>query len=395
MDVEAIPSNDAHSVQTSQAHLIEHMIYGDFGNGSVIKRLFHQNKIPCTYFFEPYQTTWDDKKSFKNALHFFDTPYSEIGLHCHAFSLPNKLRTKLSICTPDWFLDTRSLSKVFKQGKKKIEEVLGDNINSFRSGRLDSYPNMEQAILDAGMLIDSSYISTRQASFSYSPAPTIPNFICNHKETVEIPITGYLSNGNIKALDFNNSSFEEICYIIYRALELNIPTITMLMHSWSFNLTTESSLLHKRFHVGENRELQNKFKYLVEFLRAISQVTLSTLTQTVETCTIPASNYNLKELKERPDAFQLNLAPLQVFATSSKNRITAQCIPNLEKFTSEIEFAYYLLADNKRIETIWYTSNDTVTFQTQLPIEGHIEVTGFVREKSTPDNKYSKRTSLL
>jgi len=63
--------------------------------------------------------------------------------------------------------------------------------------------------------------------------------------------------------------------------------------------------------------------------------------------------------------------------------------------TGDVEYAFYLLKGSERIATQWYGKQCEFVFDPQdLTAKDPLDVTGFAREVSNPENKYFKRVSV-
>ncbi|VVS92357.1 asparagine synthase-related protein [Desulfoluna spongiiphila] len=389
MDVEAFGIDDPYAVQTANEYLLEKLVYGDFGEGSIIQSLFHSNQIPCTYFIEPFLSVWKNRQDFAEAIRFFGSEYSEIGLHCHAFSLQDEIKKHLEIDCKDWFLYPAMWSKILCFGKTTIERELKRSINAFRTGRLDIYPEMGMALKEAGFTIDSSY-ADRVPAYAYAQGFCTGNNAISNESITHIPITCYSVQERKKLLDFNSSSFDEICFSVFKALELGIPSVAMLLHSWSFNCTEQHNTLYKVIHSGTSKELVNKFYHIVDFINNSKNINITTVSDNKVVQRLSTQSFSKVE-----DVFELYPPPLKVEAYLEANTIWVHCIPNRDKFNGQLEYAYYLLFDDVRVETIWYTRKDTMCFQTQPQSGKIIEVIGFVREIDVPAKMFNRRVSII
>jgi hypothetical protein len=159
MDVEAFPVNDATAYHTAQARHIECLIYSDFGAGSDIEKTLHANRVPYTAFFESYSPVWTSDAAFNAAARFFLKPFSEVGLHCHAFSIAEPIAKNLRLF-PGWVRRPTKFAEVLLWGKRRLENALAAPVTSWRNGSFDIYPHMTDSLALSGLSVDSSLSDT-------------------------------------------------------------------------------------------------------------------------------------------------------------------------------------------------------------------------------------------
>lgn len=383
MDVEAFPVADIHGYHTATCQLIDRLIFSDFGFGSDIDALLHQNKIPCTYFLEPYLSVWSDSTRFAEAVNFFSRPWSEIGLHCHAFSLPQTMLEAFGL-KPGWCCDSAALERVLRDGRQRITGVSGEKVEAYRAGRLDIYPDFEKAVGNAGFSIDSSFAEGRDAwHFNFSPK-NLNNGVQRYGDLVEIPVTAYRTHGKPGILDFNGSSFEEVCFVVTRALEIGLPAVTMLMHSWSLSSLHEYPCLAKGFHYASSPLWREKLMRILDFLHDLKQVRLATLGETAALG---------KKMFTRSSASDIVFPPpaLCLLARREGRKVMGKCVlADTGQFKSP-EFAFYLLVNGKKRAERWYEKSAEASFPWPKQVTLHdVALQGFVREADDPEG-----TSML
>jgi len=391
MDVEAFGIGDYFASHTaSDDNIIDRMIYSNFGNGSNIKKYLIDKKIPCTYFIESYSDTWKDELEFKNAVDFFSTKHSEVGLHCHAFSIPANLKRELKL-DYDWAFKPNQLFKVISWGKKRLDTALGNSVpvNSYRSGRLDVYPEMEAAIQAAGFSIDSSLIDGVDRYHYEERTISLGNGMFEYNGLTQIPITSYKVGKRTSSFTFNPTGFEDMCKIIFQALQDELPSLTMLSHSWSFGRVAESSSSGKKFHIETEPLLIEKFNKLMEFINNVPSIQLSSLTNTA------------KELKGAPSSRQpasnLNTKPelLKVEIIKTGNQIVATSKPNTSRIKGELEYAFYLIHTGEKLDKRLYTTSNEVCFDIPTLVEySDLLVRAFIRIKGENKPHFAKSVSV-
>lgn len=80
--------------------------------------------------------------------------------------------------------------------------------------------------------------------------------------------------------------------------------------------------------------------------------------------------------------------PLQVNAERKGNHITATCQVGEGHFEGILEYAFYLMSDEKKLAVRWYMEDPIVHFDVPMDYAAkRLVVRGFVREKENPDRK--------
>jgi len=391
MDVEAFGIGDYYSNHTASTNLIEKLVYSDFGKGSNIQRFILDRQIPCTYFIEAYSDAWESEADFAEVVSFFENEYSEIGLHCHAFSIPRLLEEELGLDS-DWVFKPIQYQKVIDWGKRRLESALTRKypLNSFRSGRLDIYPNFESGLVNCGFKIDSSFIDGIDVHHYEKRNLNIGNGIYEFKEVTEIPITSFRVGKRVTSLNFNSSSFENICNVVYQAIQDDLPCLTMLMHSWSFGKITEYSELGKKFHVSTDSLLIEKLNCLIEFISEIPCIELSTLSNAAEQLkNIPNSCHPASNLNTKPELLEVDIKVCG-------NSILVKAAPLNIRLKGDLLFAFYLMSNGEKIQTRMYEKSNEVKFElpNNFDSSNELVVRSFIKHHGGKEAFYKKSTSV-
>ena len=78
------------------------------------------------------------------------------------------------------------------------------------------------------------------------------------------------------------------------------------------------------------------------------------------------------------------------FKIVDKDKIEVSLYADQSVFSSYAEYAFYLIVDGKKKDTVWYTDNNTVQFSIPGSIDlKRVSIKGFVRNKKLPDKKIS------
>jgi hypothetical protein len=389
VDVEAFPVTDEYAYHTAAPDPIRALIYSDFGAGSDLEHFLLRERVPSTYFLEAYSSAWPTDSAVADAARFFKRDFTELGLHCHAFSLPRPRLEALGL-EQGWFLQPQQLAACLRDGKSRLQAATGDVISTYRSGRLDFYPQLDSAAAEAGFRIDSSLADGHSINYYTELAQPIGNDVHVRNGIIEVPVTAYRVRERSRVLDFNGSSFEEMCFVIVRALELGLPNVTMLMHSWSLSDVQELPLLAKGFHHKRSSAACQKLQHLLDFLDDLECVELSTIQSTVE------QRSNMGEQARFGSAdFELEPPPLQLLIQHEADLVTARVILNAQPFSGAPEYAFYLVVRGERIATRWYEQRANATFS--LPAgtaPSTVEVVAFVRDNQNPGKPIVKSVAL-
>ncbi|QXR35672.1 heparinase II/III-family protein [Alcaligenes aquatilis] len=88
--------------------------------------------------------------------------------------------------------------------------------------------------------------------------------------------------------------------------------------------------------------------------------------------------------------------PLQVTAVRKGRIVTAVCHVNKKRFPGDVEFAFYLMSGESKIQVLWYSPSAQVELQVPDDIDLHtLKVHGFVRNKADHTRKLMKAVQVL
>lgn len=86
--------------------------------------------------------------------------------------------------------------------------------------------------------------------------------------------------------------------------------------------------------------------------------------------------------------------PLVTVASLKDNQLSAYCVLMPGHIEGEVEYAYYLMVNGERHSVVWYSPNETVTFDvSEIESDAQLTVKGFVRSKEEPDRKFSSTSN--
>ncbi|MDO6578825.1 asparagine synthase-related protein [Alteromonas stellipolaris] len=390
VDVEAFPISDYYASQTAYENEVNKLIFGDFGYGSVLESELLSKEIPCTYFIEGYSPLLNNSGEFSRVISFFNREHTEIGLHCHAFSIDEGIKKHLNL-QHDWYRDENKLTEVLRWGKQRIESALPNSqaITSFRSGRLDVYPNMEACIKNAGFSIDSSLMDSVEENYFETRSSIIGNGVFNNGYLTEVPLTSYRIGDKVRGFNFNSTSFEQICHLIYLSIKFKLPCLTMLLHSWSFGKGGQSSLLGKNVQYEPDEHLIEKFRHLVSFVEQVSNTQFSTISETVK-----ATEHQLKDEKCQ-QANRLNLKPELITVNCEINRgsLIASTHVNQDHLDGIFVYAFYLVVNGEVVDKHLYKADNLTKFDISTYDNSiEIAVRAFIKRESEKKPLIAKTT---
>lgn len=108
-------------------------------------------------------------------------------------------------------------------------------------------------------------------------------------------------------------------------------------------------------------------------------------------------------LEDRLDgmAETLSLLPteapsLQVTAVRKGRIVTAVCHVNKNRFPGDVEFAFYLMSGESKLQVLWYSPSAQVELHVPDSVDiNTLKVHGFVRNKSDHTRKLMKAAQVL
>lgn len=88
--------------------------------------------------------------------------------------------------------------------------------------------------------------------------------------------------------------------------------------------------------------------------------------------------------------------PLQVTAVRKGRIVTAVCHVNKNRFPGDVEFAFYLMSGESKLQVLWYSPSAQVELQVPDGVDiNTLKVHGFVRNKSDHTRKLMKAVQVL
>ena len=192
----------------------------------------------------------------------------DIQLHNHPnyqnFSAENNSNKLYSDFMKDYDLEKQSF--LINESAQYLRSCGVTKLKAFRAGSYGADLNTLIALKNNGLIIDSSYNAAYLHSFC-----SIPDFSINDllliNNIYEFPITNFIESSKIrrtqlKPLDLNGVSFEEIREVIQNACRSGPQNITLIIHSFSF--LKNYDVQYKKVRVLET--VINRFKKLCRYL---------------------------------------------------------------------------------------------------------------------------------
>jgi len=229
----------------------------------LIKEVFDMNNIKkATFFisvFEKFQ--YGDK--LLNYIYKYTKDY-EIGLHTHPIWI-DKHRINMHQYSYE------EQYKMIKDGKKTLENLYNQEILVHRAGAYGLNHHTINALKNNNIPIDSSmfYIHDN-CKIRYSK-----NQIVKTKDIMEVPVTifqrdMYDNNNNlidnrIRKTDINHAFLDEFKEYVELAIENNLNTLNLFMHSYSFINYNDTNM-------SINQRDITKFNKLIEYLSSHDDV---------------------------------------------------------------------------------------------------------------------------
>lgn len=87
---------------------------------------------------------------------------------------------------------------------------------------------------------------------------------------------------------------------------------------------------------------------------------------------------------------------LQVTAVRKGRIVTAVCHVNKNRFPGDVEFAFYLMSGESKLQVLWYSPSAQVELHVPDSVDiNTLKVHGFVRNKSDHTRKLMKAAQVL
>ena len=237
---------------------------------------------------------------------------------------------------------------------------------------------METCITNAGFSIDSSLMDNVEENYFEMRSSVIGNGVFESASLTEVPLTSYRIGDKVRGLNFNSTSFEQACHLIYLGIKFKLPCLTMLLHSWSFGKGGQASLLGKNVQYEPDEHLIEKFRHLVSFVEQVSNTQFSTISETVK-----ATEHQPKDEKCQ-QANRLNLKPELITVTCEVNQssLIATTRVNQDHLDGVFVYAFYLVVNGEVVDKHLYKSDNRTKFDISIyDSSAEIAVRGFIKRE--------------
>ncbi|GEN26266.1 hypothetical protein HCU01_42150 [Halomonas cupida] len=273
---------------------------------SAISKILSDRGLAGTFFVNVYEIDFSvNSEKIRGVIKDLSDCGHEVGLHCHQHpKLPfyNKLITEYNY---------EQQREILEYGKKKLEDICGVNITSFRAGGYQHNDDTLRALRDVGIFVDSSILFPK-----YGDNDDKVKFLHPHLGEsgciTRIPVTPVIVSGKYggakeSKLDINWLKGSEIKGVLSGA---GVPAhCNFMMHSFSFfkkkSLKPGQIFDSTEFKVspenlkgrrvalsGFNEDVYNDFVDFVDYVASSGFI--------VETCSQTARRVSSKQISESP-----------------------------------------------------------------------------------------------
>ena len=238
--------------------------------------IFEQYGRKLTFFVNVYEVGDYGEEEMREICRAIVDRGHDIQLHTHPSSLFPEYPTMQSA-------DYEKQKEILLLGKQLLSDLSGSQIIAHRAGGFWADYNTLSALRDTGFRLDSSMNHAWPSCGLNTPVLTINRARVAHG-ILEIPVTVYAELHfdklrRLRHLDVESSSFAEFEKVFDAAVEYNIPTVVVMLHSFSFtrfgriNHKVEEKLAALLAHTNRDERLQaTTFSDLYELYSTNPQV---------------------------------------------------------------------------------------------------------------------------
>lgn len=229
----------------------------------LIKEIFDLNNIKKATFFISVFEQYQYGDELLNYIYKYTKDY-EIGLHTHPIWI-DKNRLNMHQYSYD------EQYNMIKDGKKILEDLYNQQILVHRAGAYGLNHNTIRALKKNNIPIDSSMFYVHDnCKIRYSK-----NQIVKTKDIMEVPVTIFqremynnhndLIDNRIRKTDINHAFLDEFKEYIEFAIENNLNTLNLFMHSYSFINYNDKNM-------SINQRDITKFNKLIDYLSSHNDI---------------------------------------------------------------------------------------------------------------------------
>ena len=193
----------------------------------------------ATFFLNVYEIARHGEQVIRDAAELIHARGHDLELHTHPRPMYSYYRISDAPLADQ--------IAIIEKGKTLLEKWTGKKIIAHRAGAFGANLDTLRAVESAGLLAECSLSYGSQVFTPLVEQMSTHNLIQRIGNIWEIPVTYYhqfrfFNWRSKRILDIEGSSLAEIKKVIRWALRSNIPTICILMHSFSFTRNGKSNL---------------------------------------------------------------------------------------------------------------------------------------------------------
>ena len=231
----------------------------------LIMDVLEEHQAKGTFFFNAYEAGKHDEAEIARAASIIHSRGHDLELHTH----PRPM-------FPFYGISQASLdgqAKILEKGMSLIEEWTGKKVVAHRAGAFSANMDTLQAAASVGLLADSSLSPGSRVDVPLVRQMGVSNGLSRMLGIWEIPLTSFeqIRVGqwySRRALDIEGCSLPEIKHVTRWAAAHGLPTLCILMHSFSLSR-----------YGRPNRRVIRRFSALLAWLRTQDDIEIYTVEQ--------------------------------------------------------------------------------------------------------------------
>lgn len=201
--------------------------------------IFDEHQAKLTFFVNVYEVGKFGHQAIRDICETIVERGHDIQLHTHPASLFEGYATMQAA-------DYEMQKKILTDGKRLLSEFTGQQIIAHRAGGYSANYNTLLALKEAEFHLDSS-LNHAWPSCGLNKPPLTINKAKEVHGLIEVPVTVYYeikfdTLKRLRFVDIESSSLDEFKKVLDSAIAHRIPTVVVMMHSFSFTRFGEASL---------------------------------------------------------------------------------------------------------------------------------------------------------
>lgn len=231
----------------------------------LIMDVLEEHQAKGTFFFNAYEVGKHDEAEIARAARLIHSRGHDLELHTHP--RPMFPFYGISQASPD------DQAVILAKGMSLLQEWTGKKVVAHRAGAFSANMDTLQAVASVGLLADSSLSSGSRVDVPLVHQMGVSNGLSCVKGIWEIPLTSFeqVHVGpwcSRRALDIEGCSLPEIKRVTRWAAGNGLPTLCILMHSFSLSR-----------YGRPNRRVIRRFNALLAWLRTRDDIEICTVEQ--------------------------------------------------------------------------------------------------------------------